>query len=210
MKQFRLDHSECTKETFAAIAGVVLALVFFVGVSSASDWQTGKIVDHPAKVRDLLANVPESEQFHDGEYICLKGDANHAPDCRKITDWFVTEQESYTDVILADGQLLRVERTADALNIFTVLVVHWSLGEMEKAEGDSGKITCTQGVCSPGKAGPPAPTAGTFRYKLGKMRKDGLQEIEIEIPPSTMRDCWLSTNCKVTKSKGVFKPAPKQ
>jgi hypothetical protein len=144
-------------------------------------WQTGKIIEHPPVVRNLLADIPESQLFHSGEYICLPGDANHAPTCKK--DWYVTEKESYTDVILADGTLFRVEHNSAASSVITRVAVEWSLAENDKAMKPLMTEACHEGICTHGKMGQ-TPTEGTFRYRLGKTGKDGAQEIEVEIPES--------------------------
>jgi len=206
------------KKTIAAIA-IALALA---GSAFAADWQTGKIVVHPVKVHlvNLLEGVPESKWFHGtGDIICIGGDENHAPDCRHNTlytpsldgpdrvDQFwtygVTDSEEYDDVILADGEMFRVERYSPE-TIFKNLIRNWSLLDSARVSEQQMKQmepVCSQGVCKSGTPTTTVVTEGTFEYKLGKL-KDGIQEIEIKIPDYP--------GPGITKTKGFFKPAPQQ
>jgi hypothetical protein len=204
-----------------AIAAIAIALALAVS-AFAADWQTGKIIVHPVKghLVNLLEGVPESKWFHGtGDIICIGGDENHAPDCRHNTlytptldgpdregqFWIygVTDSEEYEDVILADGEMFRVERYSPE-TIFKNLTRKRYLIESARVTAQQMKQmepVCNQGVCKSGNPTATAATEGTFEYKLGKL-KDGIQEIEIKIPDYP--------GPGIVKTKGFFKPAPQQ
>ena len=117
---------------------------------------SGTMEYQAGKVKNLIEG--RTDLYYAGDYICTPGSEHYAPDCRKSTEWWVTEEESYTSVILDDGTTIIVTRGTDPLNVFSQLTVKWELPLLEKTE---------------------TPTQTTFRYRLGKT-KNGVQGIDIE------------------------------
>lgn len=64
----------------------------------------GHIAYHPGTFHDLLEG--RNDLFYDGDYTCTPGTEHYAPDCRKHTDWVVTEMIAYNEVSLDDGSIL--------------------------------------------------------------------------------------------------------
>jgi hypothetical protein len=178
------------KTIIAVLLGLALA-----GSASAADWQTGKIIKHPGKGHFIWTLTPASELYYVGEYVCTPGGDNYAPTCYAPGEGFITEQEDYTELIFADGEVVRVEKSTRNDSIYR------HLAESGTAMAPAIQ-TCTKGICGFSSAGKLA-TEGTFRYKLSKKR-NGTQEVELEIPK---HDYWgCRDRCKPTKEKGLFTP----
>jgi hypothetical protein len=193
---------------------VTVTVLVLAGSALAADWQTGKIVYHGPKAHSMLAG--QKDLYYVGTTVCTRGTDNSAPTCFAPGEDVVVDQEAYTDITLADGASFRIEKNSPSFSygmnsppnsIFTNVKTSWYVYVSEVATEPAMKTTCDKGICTSGKISE-MPTEGTFQYRLGKLRKGNVQEIEVELAPSfapTNPACLtagMASLCKPTKEKG--------
>jgi hypothetical protein len=84
------------------------AAIHYDGPPPADYDRVGRIVSHEEEWRNLLDDISKEDLYYDGDYICIQGDAHHAPQCDKREDWIVRKSIAYDETLLDDGSVLTV------------------------------------------------------------------------------------------------------
>jgi len=124
----RLNEKDCGLVRSATIAkficeSILVPLVFLLLLTSPASarkkpplsYHEATVAYHGPRMRNLLEG--RADLFYDGDYVCTPGSEHYAPDCRKTVDWWVTESESYAEVVLEDHTILIVTSSAPCLNL---------------------------------------------------------------------------------------------
>jgi len=132
------------------LAWIVVAAALLVPSAQADKYNhIGTLESHAPKMKDLIEG--RTDLYYAGEYICTPGSEHYAPDCRKITDWFVKTRDGYTTFTLDDGTVL-VNTDSDSTDFNSVF---FRLAPFT------------------------SPGSSHFLYHLGKI-KNGMQEIDLK------------------------------
>lgn len=160
-------------------------------------WQEGRMVYHPPIRKNLLADVPASDLYYQGDYTCIAGHGNQGPDCAKNEEWIIDAKHSYTEFFTAEGTLLyRVEFSTKLLNVFRDAQTQWFIvaDGRDKPRG----VECHEGNCNTPqtKAGvaTDSPTEVRFRYRTNELR--GVRSIDIAVPGVCTIGCIGVSNDK--------------
>src|SRR5438105_205748 len=82
---------------------LLLTLPTFAKKKPAYD-HTAKAIYHERKLKYQLEGYPEDKLYYVDDYICTEGTKNYAPDCRKLSDWFVQTQRPYAEITFDDDR----------------------------------------------------------------------------------------------------------
>ena len=100
----------------------LVPVVFVLLVSPASarkkqplSYHEATVAYHGPRMRNLIEG--RTDLYYSGDYVCTPGSEHYAPDCRKTTDWWITESESYAEVVLEDHTILIVTSSVPCLKV---------------------------------------------------------------------------------------------